>query len=288
MSEIIDIHPHVISSDNERFPLAPVGGKRSSWSTDHVIGHDELVAEMDKAGIGKAVVVQASTAYGHDNSYLVSAVKAHPDRFTGVFSVDATAPDAVEKIDYWRAQGLAGMRLFTAGSTMAGQSSWLGDPSSYPAWAHAEAIRLPVCVQMRPEGLGKLRELLERFPEAIVILDHLARADLTDGKPYLASKALWDLAEFPGVHLKLTVRNIIAAETGASTLPDFLDQMLSTFGARRVAWGSNFPAAETPLPELVEKAQRALSTLDAADRNEIFAGTAKRLYPVLTRLSEMA
>lgn len=284
MTEIIDIHPHVISSDHEAFPLAPLGGTRSTWSQSHQIGHNELVGEMDRAGISKAVVVQASTAYGHDNSYLASAVKAHPDRFTGVFSIDACAPDAVEKIDFWRAKCLTGMRLFTAGSTMQGQADWLGDPASYPAWAHAEALKLPVCVQMRPEGLDALRKVLERFPDAIVILDHLARADLSDGAPYARSEKLWQLAQFKGVHLKLTLRNIEAAQSGGSTLLDFLDHMLATFGARRVAWGSNFPAAETSLPDLISRAQEALASLDIADRSEIFSGTAKRLYPVLATL----
>jgi 3',5'-cyclic AMP phosphodiesterase CpdA len=39
-------------------------------------------------------VVQASTAYGHDNSYAAEAIAAHPGRFAGVFSVDVLAPDA--------------------------------------------------------------------------------------------------------------------------------------------------------------------------------------------------
>ena len=47
---------------------------------------------MDAAGVQKAAIVQASTCYGHDNSYVADAVAAHPKRFTGVFSVDVLAP----------------------------------------------------------------------------------------------------------------------------------------------------------------------------------------------------
>jgi hypothetical protein len=43
-----------------------------------------LIAEQERAGIGKAVIVQASTCYGHDNSYVADAVAAHPARFTRV------------------------------------------------------------------------------------------------------------------------------------------------------------------------------------------------------------
>ena len=284
MSEIIDIHPHVISTDTARYPLAPLGGTRSSWSETHATGHDELIAAMDDAGVAKAVVVQASTAYGHDNSYLTAAVKAHPDRFTGVFSVDVLAPDAVERIDHWRKQGLTGLRLFTTGSTMPGQASWLGDPASYPAWAHAEALGLPICVQMQPEGIPKLKILLERFPNAVVVLDHLARPILEDGPPYAAAKELWDLATHPGTHLKLTLRNLDRADIGDSSVEAFLDHLMTVYGPERVAWGSNFPAAEQTLSHLVGRAKDALAHLGPAERAMIFSGTAKRLYPVLAEL----
>src|SRR5262249_43690219 len=98
MATIVDIHPHVISTDNKRFPLAPLGGKQSNWSVERPTPHEALVAAMNEAGVGKAAIVQASTAYGHDNSYVAEAIATHPGRFTGVFSVDVLAPDAVEKM----------------------------------------------------------------------------------------------------------------------------------------------------------------------------------------------
>ena len=109
MDRIVDTHPHVISPDTGRYPLTPLGGKQSTWSQKHPVTHEELIEAMDAAGIAKAAVVQASTAYGHDNTYLAETVAAHPGRLTGVFSVDVLAEDAVEKIEYWRARGLTGL-----------------------------------------------------------------------------------------------------------------------------------------------------------------------------------
>jgi len=115
---IVDIHPHVISTDNVRYPNSPLGGHKSDWSRERPVGVDQMVVAMDEAGIAKAALVQASTCYGHDNSYVADAVAAYPERFTGVFSVDVLAPDAPEKIRYWVGRKLTGLRLFTAGSTM--------------------------------------------------------------------------------------------------------------------------------------------------------------------------
>ena len=276
---LLDTHTHVISPDTTTYPLAPIGGRQSEWSHERPVDADGLLRAMDFAGIEQAVVVQASTVYGHDNSYVAASVQAHRDRFVGVYSIDATAPDAVERIAYWQSQGLAGFRLFTTGSTMPGQADWLGHEDSYPAWAYAEAHGIPVCLQMTMDGLSKLRELMTRFPRVNVLLDHCARPDLADGKPYAAAKALFDMAAFPGVHLKLTNRTLDAASQGASRPADFLSAIVAAFGAHRIAWGSNFPAAAGTLDELARKARDALAGLPPAVQEAIFNGTARRLYP---------
>lgn len=278
---IIDTHTHVISSDTASYPLDPIGGHQSEWSRDRPVDVAGLLRATDAAGIARSVVVQASTMYGHDNRYVVDAVRAHPDRFVGVYSIDALAADAVQQIDRWQAEGLSGFRLFTTGSTMPGQSDWLGHPDSYPAWAHAEALGIPVCLQMTMLGLPALRSLLERFPGVRVLLDHCARPDLSDGAPYAAAQALFDMAAFPGVYLKLTNRTLAASTGGRSTPAAFLEKIVGVFGAQRIAWGSNFPAAEGSLTELLDTARQVLSVLSDAEQRMIFGGTAERIYPAL-------
>src|SRR5438105_2476245 len=94
MPTVIDIHPHIIASDTVRYPLAPLGGHQSDWSRTRPVTTEQMIAAMAKAGVAKSAIVQASTCYGHDNSYVADAVTAHPDRFTGVFSVDVLAAEA--------------------------------------------------------------------------------------------------------------------------------------------------------------------------------------------------
>ena len=71
---IIDIHPHVISTDNVRYPLQPLGGNQSTWSRDRPTTYEKMIEAMDQAGVAKSAIVQASTAYGHDNSYVAEAI----------------------------------------------------------------------------------------------------------------------------------------------------------------------------------------------------------------------
>lgn len=284
----IDIHPHVISPDTRRYPRAPIGGHQSGWSEKRPIGVDQLIAEHDRAGIAKAALVQASTCYGHDNSYVADAVALHPDRFTGVFSCDFLAPDACDAIAHWMSRGLTGARLFTTGSTMPGQAAWLEDSRTFPAWHRAEEANLPVCLQMTAEGIPQLENILRRFPGLRVVLDHLARPVQDDGPPYDAAGSLWRLAGFPGVYVKVTERNFVGATTGKATPESFFGRLVSEFGASRIAWGSNFPASERSLPDLLRLAEDALRFLPSTDREWIFSRTAQALYPALANQPVLA
>lgn len=277
---IIDIHPHVISTDTQRYPNAPVGGHKSDWSRERPVSVEQMLAAMDQAGIAKSALVQASTCYGHDNSYVADAVAAHPDRFTGVFSVDVLAPDAPEKIRYWVGRKLTGMRLFTAGSTM-NQTDWVDDPRSFPAWGCASELGIPVCMQMTVKAIPQLTRMLELFPRVPVILDHLAKPTLSDGPPYTAAADVFRLADYKNLYLKLTPRTVAEAQNGKATPATFFPLLVSKFGASRIAWGSNYPASEGTLPELLKVSQAGLSVLSAEDRDWIFSRTALSLYPAL-------
>jgi predicted TIM-barrel fold metal-dependent hydrolase len=278
---VIDTHCHVIATDTKRYPLAPIFGKQSAWSAEHPLDYPDMVKADVAAGVDKAVLVQAASAYAFDNSYVADAVAARPERFAGVFSIDVIAPDAVAKMKHWMSKGLTGMRIFTSGSTHAAQETFFADEAAFPAWQYASDQGLSVCMQMRVAGLPLLETVLKRFPRVRVILDHFARAEAADGPPFASAAPLFALSKYPNVYLKLTHRPIEQSMKGKATPETFLGKAVSEFGAQRVLWGSNFPAAGSPLPDLIKMAREALSFLPPQDHDWIFCKTAQSLYPAL-------
>lgn len=281
MSRLIDVHPHVIAADTVRYPLAPLGGKQSDWSRTRPVSFEKMLAAMDQAGIAKSALVQASTSYGHDNSYVADAVGAHPERFAGVFSVDVSQPEAPERIRFWMRRGLSGLRVFIAGHTAAAKDARLDDPRSFPAWECAAEAGLPVCVQVRSSGLPQLETLLARFPNVRIVLDHMARPEIEEGPPYAAATPLFSLASYKNLFLKLTTHNVRESRQGKATPESFFGRVVKEFGASRIAWGSNYPASEGTLSGLLAEAREALAALSDAERDWIFFRTAQSLYPGL-------
>lgn len=280
---VIDIHPHIVSPDTKRYPLNPLGGTQSTWSSERPTTYQDLIKAMDSAGVDKAAIVHSSTAYGYDNSYVADAVAAVPSRFTGVYSIDVMATDAVKTFDAWLARGCSGMRLFTSGSTLPDQATWFVDPTTYPFWEHAAAKNIPVCMQMKHEGLPLLCQIMDRFPKVTIVLDHLARAPFADGPPYKAAAALFELAKYQQVYLKITPVNWEPKSWGKATPDSFFGKVVDVFGASRVAWGSNFPNSVGTLSEILAAARKAFSFAKPSDQDWIFGKTALMLYPVLAK-----
>lgn len=283
MAAYVDIHPHIISDDEARYPPAPLFGKRSDWSQERPCTVETLIAEMDDAGVAKAAVVHSSTTYGFDNSYVVDSCNRYPGRLIAVGSVDVLEPNAAATIRRWVDRGLAGLRLFTGGSTKEFDPSELDDPRAFPAWESCGELGLNMCIQTGPIGLPQVTALAKRFPTVPIILDHLGRPDITDGSPYRAAQTLFDLASIPSIYLKLTPRIMSDSSKGAATPETFFPKLVATFGAKRLAWGSNFPTSPGRLAEIKATAHKRLATLSDQDREWIFARTAQTLYPRLAR-----
>ncbi|TYB55349.1 amidohydrolase [Nonomuraea sp. PA05] len=279
---LIDTHCHVISDDLAGYPRAPLGGKQSEWAESRPVTAGGMAAAMDAAGIAQAVLVQATTAYGYDNSYVVDSAARRPGRFVAVGTFDPLRPDAAAALEAATSGGgLAGVRLFTSGSTVPVQGEWFAAPETYAFWEKAGDLDVTVCLQMRLGPATKqLEEVLERFPGVRVLLDHIGYPDIA-ASPAGAGAEVARLARHGNLHLKLTHRNLERLQDAGAEAAGFLDPVIESFGAGRVAWGSNCPAAEQSLPELVRLAEEVLAGLPSDAREEIFAGTARRLYPSL-------
>ncbi|MCS0631178.1 amidohydrolase [Telluria mixta] len=279
--DIIDIHPHIVSDDETRYPPAPLFGRRSDWSKEHPNTVASLIAAMDEAGVAKAAVVHSSTTYGFDNSYVLDGCRQYPDRLVAVGSVDVLADDVVATIHDLKDRGLAGLRIFTGGSTKDFDPSELDNPKSFRAWEALAELGLPMCIQTGPIGLPQVTMLAQRFPTVNIILDHLARPIVADGPPYREAASLFEMAALPNIYLKLAPRIFNDARKDKASPDTFFPRLVEAFGADRMAWGSNFPTSPGSVAEILATARECLACLSEEDRAWIFGGTAKKLYPAL-------
>jgi L-fuconolactonase len=68
---------------------------------------------------------------------------------------------------------------------------------------------------------------------------------------------------------------------GKGTPETFFGKMIDTFGASRIAWGSNFPNSVGTLSEILGAAKKAFSFATDSDQEWVFGKTARMLHPAL-------
>jgi predicted TIM-barrel fold metal-dependent hydrolase len=287
--QLVDIHPHIISADVEKYPITPLGGVRSEWSKDrHAAPLEALLEAMDSANVARAAVVQSSTTYGHNNSYLADSVDRSDGRITGVCSVGFMDDSVIDDIKYWiDERGMSGLRLFTTGSTMQ-QTDWLNDQKAMVAWDYVAERDIPICVQLRVPALPMLHDVLRRHPNLRIVLDHVVMTEFLEGPPYAMAEPIWELADYPGVHLKVTTKTLRTGGQSEGGAVGVLRELIAHFGSERLAWGSNWPASDPVLGNLTSLLLNAVADLPERDAANICGETAMRLYPKLAFSSATA
>jgi predicted TIM-barrel fold metal-dependent hydrolase len=278
---IVDIHPHIVSADTKRYPPTPLFGIQSDWSKERPAEVEDLLAEMDRAGVHKTAIVHASTVYGFDNALVADAVKRHPARCSAVGSIDMLVPDAVSAAKGWLDRGMEGFRIFTGGSTKKVDASTLDDPRSYPVWELMASRGLSMVIQTDPSGIPATIELAKRFPAVPVLVDHFARPDATGGSTFPNAAPLFSMSAVPNIYLKYTPPALLRLTENKADVHAFMSKLVAEFGAGRIGWGSNWPNSPGTMAQILSEAKAGISHLPQSDQDLILGGTALKLYPSL-------
>ncbi|MBI2191890.1 MAG: amidohydrolase [Planctomycetes bacterium] len=194
-----------------------------------------LVAQMDAAGIDKAVLVQYMGQY--DNRYQQEACQRYPGRFAPWGLVDTTLSDATEKIRVAVFQHqMVGFRVpVTARSPEA---------NPYALWETLQELGVAVSLTGTRDAFAapETAELVRRHPGLKMRIEHLGHPRFDEMDPFPQYRQVLQLARFSNVAIAYS--GLYAASRQKYPYPDllpFLKMIYDAFGPRRILWGSDFP-----------------------------------------------
>lgn len=228
------------------------------------------IAAMDAAGVGHATLsAWASARFGAmiTNDEVAGWVAEHPDRFTGIASVDMNRPIAAvrELRSRVRDDGFKGLRMLPW--------LWEAPPTDrryYPLYAECVELGVPFCTQvghagpLMPSEPGRPIPYIDQvaidFPELTIVCGHV-------GYPWTE--------EMIAVARKHENVFIDTSAWTASRYPaELVDYLKSRTGRRKVMFGSNFPMI---MPQKALEGVDALG-LDDETRELFLAGNARRVF----------
>ena len=270
---IIDTHTHVVSSDKTKHPLDP--GARG-WSTEVSNDVEDLIAEMDKAGVECATLVQPNATYGLDNIYQCDSAKLYAPRTVSVGILDPAASNAADKLSYWvNEHGMLGVRLQSQAEP--------DDPSCDAIWQRAEELGVPISIGGggQPDKVNRMRNMASRHPNVMFAPDHFAGWSGSDDKPTMTA-ALEEMAKLPNAHLRVSSTSLGSYIDLNDAEKELFQQVINAFTPQRIMWGSNFPSSrEGGYAGQLQIAATALDWLSEDDRGWIMGGSAHKLWPML-------
>ena len=130
---------------------------------------EELLKEMDEAGIDAALIHPPSGWDPDANGLAIEAAQKYPQRFAVMGQFPLDHPENRKLVRGWRQQpGMMGLRWPLL---LEAQQKWLYDGSLEWLWPAAEREGLPIAM-MGGLFLPKFREIAERYPNLKMILDH--------------------------------------------------------------------------------------------------------------------
>lgn len=279
---MIDSHAHLLTADTEKYPPSPPSGELKPGEMDDPMTLERLMADMDKAGVDKAVLVQRGSVYGFDNSYVCDSAARFPDRLAAVCAINGEADDAADRTKHWVSdRGAVGIRFMEL--KRGGDISWLDCDNSRKAWRTALDLDVPVCVHYFPwnreEGLTHLCSILETQPETAVVIDHFSNMNSKAGAPdYGVDDLLKRVAEFANVNVKFTTIPLgRLTNEGIETSP-IVKRVVELFGADRVMWGSDISQSPGTYEYMADLARQSVTSLSADDAERVLGGTTAAVY----------
>ena len=270
---IIATHTHVVGSNKGKHPLDP---NANGWSTEISNDVEDLINEMDAAGVACATLVQPNGTYGLDNTYQCESANLYAPRTVSVGILDPAAGDAADKLTYWTNEhGMVGVRL---------QSQAEPDDSRCDAiWHRAGELGIPISIGGggQPGKVNAMRYIAERHPNVPFAPDHFAGWNGSDDKPAMTA-ALESLAKLPNAYLRVSSTSLVPYSDLSDQEKDLFRRVIEAFTPQRIMWGSNFPSSrDGGYIGQVKLGQTALPWLSAGDREWVMGKSAQQLWPML-------
>jgi predicted TIM-barrel fold metal-dependent hydrolase len=231
---IVDAQVHVWAADTPERPWPP---GRHKAHRPQPLGPEELLREMDAAGVDRAVLVPPSWE-GERNDLVLAAAHAHPTRFAVMGRLDPDAADARARLADWRAQGMLGLRFslhrpFSEPILTEGRMDWV--------WAECERLGLPVYVLVKHATVHLIDDVAARYPGLRLVMDHCALdSSKRDDEAFRDFDRLLVIARRPNVAAKVSCFPAYTTDRYPYRYThDYIRRVFDAFGPRRTFWGTD-------------------------------------------------
>ena len=260
---IVDAQVHIWANNK---PTNPNHRQVATFSKD------DLLKEMDEAGVDAALIHPPSSWDPNANELAVDAARQHPDRLAILGNFPLDRPESRGLLDGWkRRPGMLGLR-FTF--LQPHQRTWPTDGTMDWLWPAAERAGVPVAL-LAASFMPLVGQIAEHHPRLKLIIDHLGRPSNTkDDAAWMSLPEMLALAKHPNVAIKATGAPSYSSQPYPyRNVHDHLRRIYDAFGPARMFWGTDITRMPCSWRQCVTMFTQELPWLSGHDK-ELVMGRA--------------
>lgn len=276
MTSSIDAHLHLWDLSESGYSwLTPEAGELYRTYTA-----EEARAELDRAGIDSAILVQAEDS-ATDTQFMLRQASVH-NWIVGVVGwIELDSPAAAERAlaVYAQEPYFLGVRHLVHDDP---RDNFLSLPGVRTSLQLLAAVDLPFDVpDAFPRHLGATIDLARDLPQLRVVLDHLGKPPRGQRAAYeLWSRQLRQLAQLPNVTAKVSGLAVPGQPLTVEALQPVWDLALEVFGPTRLMYGGDWPVSLSggSYMETSGVLRQLAGQLSEEERTAFMGGTASAVY----------
>jgi predicted TIM-barrel fold metal-dependent hydrolase len=261
---IVDSQVHIWGANTPERPWP----QRAQAQRPVPLGKDDLLREMDEAGVDRVIIVPPSWE-GDRNDLAIEAALAHPSRFATMGRIDPQDPASRVKLALWREQpGMLGLRFtFHIPQLVTllteGHMDWV--------WGEAAEAGVPVYVLVPHPLVHLIDAVAERYPQLRLVMDHLAlSSSQKDDAAFAEFDKLLAIAKRPNVAAKASALPCYSTDRYPyKSLHGYIRQAYDAFGPQRLFWGTDLSRSPITYREHVTMFTEEIPWLSAEDKEWI-------------------
>ncbi len=285
----VDAHVHIFARLSNEFPrevssLAPADKEATA---------EQLLREMDAAGIDRTVLIDMGGTRIEDHRYVTHCVQKWPDRFTATGLVDGNDPDAPARLkELVEATGIEGIRIGDLGDPDAAGAE---DLKAYTLFQCVDDLGININIYTGSANIACVEMLAGAFPNVNISLDHLGVMPTTPsvvdrwGRPRFDNESLppatypriFDMARFPNVYIKVSGEYAFSKKPWPyEDMKPMVDQIYQAYGPERMMWCTDSPwiLEEPGYRKLVDLIDFHLPPISKDEKDKIMGGTALKIW----------
>nr|WP_206439668.1 amidohydrolase family protein [Streptomyces scabichelini] len=242
----------------------------------------DLRPKTRAADVGRTVLVQTITVPEETPEFL--ALAAESDLIGGVVGwTDLTRPDVTDELarlaELPGGAHLRGIRHQVQGEP---DPEWLLRPDVHRGLTAVAEAGLVYDLVVLPHQLSACVKAAADQSGLTFVLDHLGKPPIASGAQEPWAGAVRALAGLPNTVCKLSGM-VTEADHATWTVDDlrpYADTVLEAFGPSRLMFGSDWPVCTlaATYAQVLETAVELTAGLSGSEREDVFAGTATRVY----------